>query len=65
MNAVVPWGELIALTVPYYPEGRTRRMPFPLGTMLRVHFIQKRLAPSNPAMLETLLDTPIFPQVTN
>ena len=40
MERVVPWAALVALVAPYYPEGRTGRLPFALDTMLRVHFLQ-------------------------
>ena len=62
MDTVVPWAELVALIAPYYPEGRTGRPPFPLETMLRVHFMQQWFALSDPAMEEALWDTPLFRQ---
>jgi hypothetical protein len=41
-EAVVPWGQVLALIEPHYPkagpEGGRPRMP--LETMLRVHFLQ-------------------------
>lgn len=30
IKRVVPWTELVALTAPYYPEGRNGRPPFAL-----------------------------------
>ena len=54
MDTVVPWAELVALIAPYYPEGRTGHPPFPLETMLRVHFMQQWFALSDPAMEEAL-----------
>ena len=39
MTRVVPWQKLIALIEPHYPKGRTGRPPFPVATMLRIHFL--------------------------
>jgi len=60
MESVVPWGELVSLIAPYYPEGRTGRPPFSLHTMLRVHFLQQWFNLSDPAMEEAFFDTPLY-----
>jgi len=39
MNRVVPWSELVALVLPHAPEGKRGRPPFPVETMLRIHFM--------------------------
>ena len=39
MNKVVPWAVLVELIAPYYPEGKTGRLPFWLQTMLRIHLL--------------------------
>jgi len=39
MTRVVPWRKLIALIEPHYPKGKTGRPPFPIATMLRIHFL--------------------------
>jgi hypothetical protein len=39
MNRVVPWGKLVALILPHAPEGKRGRPPFPVETMLRIHFM--------------------------
>lgn len=39
MEQVVPWGALVELIAPYYPEGKNGRPPFSLETMLRIHFM--------------------------
>src|ERR1700712_1427845 len=39
MTRVVPWQKLIALIEPHYPKGKTGRPPFPIETMLRIHFM--------------------------
>jgi IS5 family transposase len=40
MDRVVPWQRLEALIEPHYPVAGNGRKPYPLGTMLRVHFLQ-------------------------
>ena len=61
MEQVVPWKALLALIEPHYPKlGRPGRQPYPLATMLRVHFLQQWYALSDPAMEEALYDTPMF-----
>jgi IS5 family transposase len=41
MNLVVPWAELVALIAPHAPARGTQggRPPFPVQTMLRIHFL--------------------------
>ena len=59
MDQVVPWKALLALIEPHYPKlGRPGRQPYPLATMLRIHFLQQWYALSDPAMEEALYDTP-------
>ena len=41
MDTVVPWSHLEALIEPFYPRKGNGRPPMPLGTMLRIHFIQQ------------------------
>ena len=50
MDAVVPWGRLLALVVPHYPKTGSKggRPPMPLETMLRVYFLQNWYALSDP-----------------
>ena len=60
MNHVVPWGAMVELILPFAPEGRRGRPPFPLETMLRVHFMQQWFTLSDPAMEEALHDMPLF-----
>jgi IS5 family transposase len=45
---------------PYAPEGRKGRPPFPVETMLRLHFMQQWFTLSDPAMEEALHDVPLF-----
>jgi len=59
MDAVVPWGRLLALLEPHYPKAGPRggRPPMPLETMLRVYFLQNWYALSDPMAEETLYDS--------
>ena len=60
MEQVVPWAELVELIAPYYPEGKTGCPPFPLHTMLRVHFMQQWFTLSDTGMEEAFFDTPLY-----
>ena len=60
MDKVVPWGALVELIAPYYPQGRTGRPPFALATMLRTHFMQQWFTLSDPGMEEAFFDTPLY-----
>lgn len=60
MTRVVPWQKLIALIEPHYPKGKTGRPPFPIATMLRIHFLQQWFSLSDPAMEEALHDVPLY-----
>lgn len=60
MEAVMPWARLAAVIAPYYPAGSHGRRPFPLATMLRIHFLQQWFSYSDPAMEEALHDIPVL-----
>ena len=60
MERVVPWRALIDLITPYAPDGKRGRPPFPVDTMLRIHFMQQWFTLSDPAMEEALHDVPLF-----
>ncbi|MFM0295845.1 MULTISPECIES: IS5 family transposase [Paraburkholderia] len=60
MRRVVPWSRLIALIEPHYPKGKTGRPPFPIATMLQIHFMQRWFGLSNPAMEEARYDVPVY-----
>jgi IS5 family transposase len=60
MDCVVPWGELVALIEPHSPRAKTGRPPFPIQTMLRIHFMQQWFGLSDPAMEEALFDVPMY-----
>lgn len=60
MDRVVPWRRLEALIEPHYPISGKGRKPYPLGTMLRIHFLQHWYGYSDPAMEEALHDIPVL-----
>jgi IS5 family transposase len=62
MSLVVPWSELVSLITPHAPTRSAKggRPPFPVETMLRIHFIQQWFNLSDPAMEQALYDTPMF-----
>src|SRR6195952_220813 len=60
MRQVVPWSRLIAFIEPHYPKGKTGRPPFPVATMLQIHFMQQWFGLSDPAMEEALYDVPLY-----
>src|SRR5690349_17412581 len=60
MERVVPWAALVGLVAPHAPQAKTGRPPFPIQTMLRIHFMQQWFTLSDPAMEEALHDVPLF-----
>ena len=59
MEQVVPWKALLKLIEPHYPTiGRPGRQPYPLATMLRIHFLQQWYGLSDPGMEEALYEIP-------
>ncbi len=60
MDQVVPWQRLVALIAPHYPKPGKGRRPYPLETMLRIHFMQHWFSYSDPAMEEALHDIPLL-----
>jgi IS5 family transposase len=60
MECVVPWAQLVALIEPHSPRAKTGRPPFPIETMLRIHFMQQWFGLSDPAMEEALFDVPMY-----
>ena len=60
MERVVPWAALVDLIAPHAPEGKRGRPPFPIETILRVHFMQQWFTLSDPAMEEALHGMPLF-----
>jgi transposase, IS5 family len=60
MERVAPWAALVALVQPHAPDGKRGRPPFPIETMLRIHFMQQWFTLSDPSMEEALHDVPLF-----
>ena len=60
MHRVVPWSNLVAEIAPFMPEGKRGRPPFPVESLLRIHFMQQWFTLSDPAMEEALHDVPLF-----
>ena len=60
MDRVVPWSALVAEIVPFMPEGKRGRPPFPVESLLRIHFMQQWFTLSDPSMEEALHDVPLF-----
>jgi transposase, IS5 family len=60
MDRVVPWSGLVALIAPFMPEGKRGRPPFPVESLLRIHFMQQWFTLSDPSMEEALHDVPLF-----
>ena len=56
----MPWATLIALIEPHYPKASKKggRPPYPLATLLRIHLLQQWYSLSDPAMEESLIETP-------
>jgi IS5 family transposase len=60
MERVVPCTELIALISPCFPEGQNSRLPFPLESMQRTHFLQLSFILSDSAFDEGFFDAPLY-----
>ena len=60
MEKVVPWAVLVQIVAPHCPKSKTGRPPFPIETMLRVHYMQQWFGLSDPAMEEALHDMPLL-----
>jgi len=60
MDRVVPWSDLVAQIAPFMPEGKRGRPPFPVESLLRIHFMQQWFTLSDSAMEEALHDVPLF-----
>lgn len=62
MEQVVPWAALLRLVAKVYPEAGNGRRPYPLETMLRIHFMQNWFSLSDPGMEDALYDMPAMRQ---
>jgi IS5 family transposase len=57
MDAVIPWGRLMALVEPHYPKAGQGTQPMPVARMLRIYFLQHWFNLSDPAMEDALYDS--------
>ena len=60
MERTVPWGFLVALVATHSPVKPTGRPPFPVASMLRIHFLQQWFGLSDLAMEDALFDVPLY-----
>lgn len=63
MNLVVPWTELVGLIQPFATRcagTKGGRSAFAVEILLRIHFLQQWFGLSDPAMEESLHDTPLY-----
>lgn len=56
MEQVVPWIRLERLIEPNYPKAGNGRQPYPLATLLRIHFLQQWYGLSDPAAEDALYE---------
>ena len=57
MEAVIPWGKLLAVIEPFYPKGERGRPPVGLERMLRVYFLQQWYGLADEALEDALYDS--------
>lgn len=56
MDAVIPWGRLLALIEPHYPKAGNGTQPKPMEQMLRIYFMQQWFNLSDPQAEDSLYD---------
>ncbi|WP_019939027.1 IS5 family transposase [Bordetella sp. FB-8] len=57
MDRTIPWDYLAGEIAKHYPRsGKVGRQPYPIETMIRIHFMQQWFNLSDPAMEEVLYD---------
>ena len=54
MDAVMPWGALLAVVAAHCSKGEMGRKPVGLAIMLRVYFLQQWFALSDPGVEDAL-----------
>jgi len=60
MDRRVLWSDLVTEIAPFMPGGRRGRPPFPVESLLRIHFTLRWFTLSGPAIEEALHDMPVF-----
>ncbi len=56
MNQILPWQNMVEVIEPFYPKAGNGRWPYPLETMLRIHFMQHWYNLSDGAMEDALYE---------
>ena len=56
MDELIPWQQLEDQIEPFYPKAGNGRRPYPLSTMLRIHFMQNWYNMGDPAMEDALYE---------
>lgn len=57
MDAVIPWGRLLALITPQYPKGGNGRQPIGVERMVRIYFLQQWFNLSDPQAEDAIYDS--------
>lgn len=57
MEKVVPWGKLIELIEPYYPNGERGRPPIGIERMLRIYFLAQWYGLADEALEDAIYDS--------
>jgi IS5 family transposase len=57
MDAVIPWGRLLAQIAPHYPKAGNGRQPIGLERMLRIYFLQQWFNLSDPGAEDAIYDS--------
>jgi IS5 family transposase len=57
MDAVIPWGRLLARIIPHYPKAGNGRRPIGCERMLRIYFLQQWFNLSDPQAEDALYDS--------
>lgn len=57
MDAVIPWGRLLARITPHYPKAGNGRQPIGVERMLRIYFLQQWFNLSDPAAEDAIYDS--------
>jgi transposase, IS5 family len=57
MELMVPWGDLVALIEPHYPDSGKGRPPIGVERMLRIYFLQQWFNLSDPGVEDAMYDS--------
>ncbi len=56
VDELIPWQQLEAQIEPFYPKVGNGRCPYPLSTMLRIHYMRNWYNMGDPAMEDALYE---------